>query len=173
MYTAFLALNGMTEAFVYGVSISGKDVTRLGIAHVVVGVIFAVVAPGLVAEHGAVGLVAANCVAMACRSLYSIHFATHFFAQARRERRDKSDLAFKLVPRAAVLLAFAFSYALTSVAKVRIYEGGIASGNNFVVVCICHVAVGILCLAVCCVSILVFDKEMKDSLVSAAKRKQE
>lgn len=174
VYTAFLALNGMTEAFVYGVSTSGKDVTQLGIAHAVVGGMFAVVAPGLVAERGAVGLVAANCVSMACRSLYSIHFATDFFAKAtRRERRSNFELISKLLPRTAILLAFALSYALTNVARVRIYEEGIVSGKNVVVVCIYHIGVGILCLILCSVSIFMLDREVKDSLVSAAKRKQE
>ena len=175
MYTAFLALNGMTEAFVYGISTSGKDVTQLGIAHAVVGLIFAVVAPGLVAGYGAVGLVAANCLSMACRSLYSIHFATQFFAhaQARSERRGKFELVSKLVPRTAVILAFALSYASTHFAKVRIYEGGVVSGKNYVAVCIYHIAVGLLCLVMCTMSIFMLDKEVKDSLLSAAKRKQE
>lgn len=35
--TAFLALNGITEAFVYGVARSGNDVGKIGIAHAVVG----------------------------------------------------------------------------------------------------------------------------------------
>jgi len=33
IYTAFLALNGTTEAFVYGVAKSGREVGKLGVAH--------------------------------------------------------------------------------------------------------------------------------------------
>jgi oligosaccharide translocation protein RFT1 len=85
VYTAFLAGNGMTEAFVYGVTTSQLEIGRLGMAHTLTGIVFATTAPFLVSHYGAVGLVSANCVAMSVRAVYSVHFAARHFSQ--REHR--------------------------------------------------------------------------------------
>jgi len=63
-YTSLLALNGMTEAFVYGVFVHGC-----------VGCIFAVTAPMLVKRYQTVGLVIANGLSMILRSTYSLVLA--------------------------------------------------------------------------------------------------
>ena len=109
IYTAFLALNGMTEAFVYAVTTSGRDVTRLGIVHTLTGIIFAFVGPYLVTHHGTVGLVLANCIAMSLRSFYSIYFASQYFGG------DESMISIirQIVPHPVVLGSFAFSYIAT------------------------------------------------------------
>ena len=84
VYTAFLSLNGITEAFVYAVARSGRDIGRLSIVHALVGGVFALLAPGLVTNHAAVGLVYANCISMALRSLYSLYVAWGYFADGQR-----------------------------------------------------------------------------------------
>jgi len=93
VYTAFLALNGIAEAFVYGVARSGADVGGIGAAHAVAGGVFAAVAPGLVNEYGAAGLVAANCVSMALRAAYSLWYARGYFARGGRSRSVPSMLS--------------------------------------------------------------------------------
>jgi oligosaccharide translocation protein RFT1 len=80
-YTALMALNGTTEAFVYGVAQSGGEISRLGVAHAVVGGVFAVLAPLFVKEYGTIGLVAANGICMVLRSLYSLSFAAVYFVK--------------------------------------------------------------------------------------------
>jgi oligosaccharide translocation protein RFT1 len=74
-YTSLLALNGMTEAFVYGVVTQSEDVGKLGFVHGCVGCIFAVTAPMLVKRYQTVGLVIANGLSMILRSTYSLVFA--------------------------------------------------------------------------------------------------
>ena len=112
VYTAFLAWNGMTEAFVYGVASSGQEIGRLGMAHTVTGITFAICAYFLVSHHGTVGLVAANCIAMALRSMYSIHFAARFFGQQQTQRTNTvlRRLLVSIVPHPALLLGFAASW---------------------------------------------------------------
>jgi phage baseplate assembly protein W len=86
-YTSLLALNGMTEAFVYGVVTQSEDVGKLGFVHGCVGCIFAVTAPMLVKRYQTVGLFIANGLSMILRSAYLLVFAAgrktfclnHFF----------------------------------------------------------------------------------------------
>ena len=87
-YTAFLALNGMTEAFVYGVAQSGVDVGKLGIIHATVGIFFAITAPLLVRSYQTVGLVATNGLCMILRSACSLYFAAGAFSRARQVYQD-------------------------------------------------------------------------------------
>mmetsp|Transcript_45334 Transcript_45334/g.52350 ORF Transcript_45334/g.52350 Transcript_45334/m.52350 type:complete len:573 (-) Transcript_45334:971-2689(-) len=121
VYTAFLALNGMTEALVYAVGGRGSataEMTKLGLVHTCVGLIFAIVASFLVRHQGTLGLVAANCVAMLVRSLYSLYFATRYFARmddnsASRQKYGGLTLVFKLSPHPVVLIGFAVAWLAT------------------------------------------------------------
>jgi oligosaccharide translocation protein RFT1 len=109
VYTGFLACNGMTEAFVYGVATTGVDVGRLGVTHAATGGIFAVSAYFLVPEYGSVGLVAANCIAMSVRSMYSIHFASKYFESTESQASSTAsvrNLLRKLLPHPISLLFF-------------------------------------------------------------------
>lgn len=138
IYTALLALNGTTEAFVYGVASTYKDVGMLSTVHAAVTVTaFGIVAPILVGWYGTVGLVGANCLAMALRSLYSISFAAAYFcrqhafiamrvhekntkmeggssATAGQVMRRMSYLLCKILPRGMVLLSFLVTYLITN-----------------------------------------------------------
>jgi oligosaccharide translocation protein RFT1 len=126
IYTAFLALNGMTEAFVYGVAVTASDVGRLSAAHTVTGILFAIVAPIAVAKYGTVGLVAANCIAMFGRSLFSIHFAAKYMT----ERLDKDMsldrmlalLVRQMTPVVPVLAAFSASFVASRISMKRMVE---------------------------------------------------
>ena len=115
VYTAFLALNGMTEAFVYAVGsgdTAASEMTKLGLVHTVTGVAFAVAASVLVARYGTLGLVAANCVAMFIRSLYSLHFASRYFSTKTKDHKRPPILS-AIFPHPVVLIWFASSWLLT------------------------------------------------------------
>lgn len=146
IYTAFLALNGTTEAFVYGVARSGKDIGQLGFVHALIGAIFAVISPGLVRSRGAVGLVTANCICMGLRSAYSLYYASNYF----REKVTKSigagclsDMITKILPHPLVIGAFAAAYATTNASLISNYEAPISQGSNWLASAITHIFVGV------------------------------
>ena len=128
VYTAFLAWNGMTEAFVYGVTTSQRDVGRLGMAHTVTGVIFATAAPFLVSIYGTVGLVTANCIAMSIRSVYSVYFATCYFNEREQSKHQASlghtlrRLLRTMLPHPVVLLTFVVSWGITRWSWMRVQQ---------------------------------------------------
>jgi oligosaccharide translocation protein RFT1 len=133
VYTAFLACNGMTEAFVYGVTTSGVEVGRLGMAHTLIGVVFALSAPSLVSSYGTVGLVGANCVAMSMRSIYSLHFASRYFGE--RESTSPSlalrRLLRKLSPHPVVLGCFVLAWVSTRWTLSRLQETDLHTRLDF------------------------------------------
>jgi oligosaccharide translocation protein RFT1 len=145
VYTSFLSLNGISEAFVYGVARSGRDVGRLSIVHALVGGTFAFVAPGLVANHGAVGLVAANCICMALRSLYSLYFALIYFSN------DKTcpgiGCMFEMLPHPLVAISFAVSFVITRASRDYFYNETLM-GKTWLLTSLEHIGVGVVCLCV-------------------------
>lgn len=165
MYTAFLALNGMTEAFIFGVAKSGSEIGRMGMMHAIVGGIFAVSAPLCVARFGTLGLVAANCVAMLIRSIYSIHFAAVFFASHKQHSTDapnKSNnkpeqlpvvtvlqrLLIQMFPHWLVMLCFVASAAATKGSLKWLKSQDLQVGSwSWFVLAARHVAVGAFCFA--------------------------
>ena len=130
VYTALLAANGMTEAFVYAVATTGTDLARLSVVHTVAGLTLAVTATVLVPLYGTRGLVAANGGAMALRTMYSLYFAVKYHLRAQQLKSLKDGAAAKttppqtmasllgriladMSPPAAVWMAFAGSWAVT------------------------------------------------------------
>eukprot|EP00980_Cylindrotheca_fusiformis_P011919 scaffold2830_cov131-Cylindrotheca_fusiformis.AAC.40 len=112
VYTAFLASNGMTEAFVFGVTPAGVEI---GVIHMVTGILFAILAPSLVANHGTIGLVAVNCIAMLIRSASSLYLAARFLGEkeSKPPMRILRRLLLRICPHPLVLGSFAFSWAVT------------------------------------------------------------
>jgi len=130
VYTAFLAWNGMSEAFVYGVVSSTADIGRLGVVHTTVAAVFALLAPAAIKNRGTVGLVQANCLAMFVRAMYSVYFAARYFRERgqRQEVEKKSTLSVwtsliqEMFPHPGVLFAFASSYFTTRSSQERLME---------------------------------------------------
>ena len=101
-YILCMALNGMTEAFVFGVVDDRVGVGFLTIVHGLVGVVFYILAPWLVIsqDSGTIGLIIANEICMLLRSLYSLDYAAAYFMEKRNidggrkshvvEERDES-----------------------------------------------------------------------------------
>ena len=176
VYTAFLALNGITEAFVYGVARSGNDVVELGVVHAAVGCVFAATAPGLVGAHGAVGLVAANSLAMALRSACSIRYSRGYFARGREEGKSVEAVASTLgraSPRVAVLGAFGASFAVTRWSRDRFYDAGISFGGSWMACGARHVAIGIACVVSTAALSLWLERDMRSALLRLVKRKRD
>lgn len=170
MLTAFLALNGITEAFVYGIARSGRDVGKLGVAHAVVGGVFASIAPSLVKSHGAIGLVAANCISMMIRSMYSIHFALAYFAMAGRHG-SRACILFRILPNGIVSIAFGTSFFLTRL-SAHTCEAQIANGKSWVVAGAHHIGVGVLSIAVTAILIYRLDQDTRGAIMTLAKQKR-
>jgi oligosaccharide translocation protein RFT1 len=112
VYTAFLAGNGMTEAFVYGVSHTAADIGRLGVAHTVSGVGFALLAPLVVTYYGTLGLVAANCVTMLIRTVFSIYFTACYFSKKDGTSTTKTMMRLlrPTMPHPIVLTLFVLAF---------------------------------------------------------------
>lgn len=182
VYTAFLAWNGMTEAFVYAVASSGIDVTTLGAAHVVVGGLFMGVAPMFVSKYGTVGLVAANCLCMGLRACYAVYFASKYFSQFDRDSNVYATarrLIRDMFPPPTVLIAYgmAFVAARASLLRMNDYEteskdvGGIT--KEWLLLAAQHVAVGLASALVVAGCTFVFDRDFRLSLRSMFREKQE
>ena len=149
VYTAFLAANGLTEAFVYGVARTAHDVGRVSVAHTVTGLLFAASAPWAMRQYGTVGLVMANCVAMLGRTLFAVHFAAHYFAAPTHEgaaaaeqnglpvrrRRRRRRLVQRMLPANVVLVAFGVAYLGTRASRDRmaqhIQAHGVEIGSRY------------------------------------------
>jgi oligosaccharide translocation protein RFT1 len=180
VYTAFLALNGVTEAFVYGVARSGKDVTTMGVVHAIVGVMFALFAPTLVIKYGALGLIVANCISMVMRCLYSLHyirsyFATHNAPGQTTTTRSSSVMSImsRMFPHIAVMMAFVASFLICRLSSMYIYDSQIAAGTNWIVAGAQHIGVGLLCMFVTLGLSSWFEKDMKEAILNVMKRKRE
>lgn len=181
VYTAFLAFNGMTEAFVYGVASSGGEVGRLGVAHAATGGIFAISAFFLVPRYGSVGLVAANCVAMFVRSIYSIHYASRYF-----EGKDTHvsfvagvrSLLYKLLPHPMILVLFAGAFMSTGWTLGRLQEHSLHQvldyrSNVWLYLTGQHLATGITVLVGIVTATIAVEGDFIRSLGSMVRPKQE
>ena len=112
VYTAFLAWNGMTEAFVYGISQTAYDIGRLGIAHTATGGLFAVMAPVAVTRYGTIGLVTANCVTMLARTVFSLYFAARYFSHKEGQTISHTivRLLRQMIPVPMILASFIIAF---------------------------------------------------------------
>ena len=193
VYTAFLAWNGMTEAFVYGVTTSQRDVGRLGMAHTITGVIFAIAAPFFVSIYGTVGLVTANCIAMSIRSVYSVYFATCYFNEREQSKHQASlrqtlrRLLRTMLPHPVVLTTFVVSWVLTRWSWMRVqqvhrsgfdessdnlydialfYEEYDIRNKKWLLLSLQHVLVGVSCAVGIALISFIMEVDFRRSLVS-------
>jgi len=180
VYTAFLAWNGMTEAFVYGVATSGQDMGRLGLVHTVVGILFALLASWAVPRIGTVGLVAANCIAMFLRALYSVIYAARYFAK-RQEKPVLStlgNLLHQMFPHRAVILAFAASFWVTGTSldrfTVQSQELEVETGSvTWLLFAAQHIGVGVACVVGIISLAFPLENDFRDSVQSMWHGKQD
>jgi oligosaccharide translocation protein RFT1 len=156
VYTAFLAMNGMTEAFCYAVAAQGTDMGRMALVHTLVGLVFAATAIRAVPRYGSVGLVAANCLAMALRMIYSVGYAVSYFNVSTTQegaarpsvRPVLQRLVGRMLPHPVVGLAFGSAFYATrlSLARFTWQAAEIAQGSRlWYQYAAQHVAVGATC----------------------------
>lgn len=166
--TAFLALNGITEAFVYGIARSGSEVGKIGVAHAIVGLVFAFITPSLVKSHGAIGLVTANCISMLMRSIYSLNFARGYFAPAGGHG-GRTSVLFRILPNGIVVIAFAASFVLTRL-SAQAFDVQIANGNNWVLAGAQHIGVGVLSVVVTAVLTCWSERDIRGAIMTLVKQ---
>lgn len=145
VYTAFLAWNGMTEAFVYATA-SSMELGRLSVAHTTVGIMFGVMASVAVSRYGTIGLVGINCIAMMLRTIYSITYAARYLSQTNKQPALQAlgRLLREVMPHPIVWIAFVGSFFLTRISNQSL--GNINIGDSgWLHVAAKHVAVGITC----------------------------
>ena len=175
IYTAFLALNGTTEAFVYGVTRSGKDVRQISLVQAVIGAVFALISPGLVRSRGAVGLVAANCICMGLRSAYSLHYARRYFARVHKHDHQFCGLRMmnRILPHPVVLVIYAASFQLTRTSMIQNFEIPITRGlNDWSLAAITHIAVGIACLVLIVAVLLYMEDDIRQIIFNTIGKSQ-
>ena len=90
LYVLFLAVNGMTEAFVYAVA-TREEVGRLSLSAAVSFVVFALGTGPLMKGFGTVGLVVANCLGMLTRIGFSWGFIRRYFLQTEEGREGEVE----------------------------------------------------------------------------------
>jgi hypothetical protein len=105
LYVLLLAVNGMTEAFVYAVAEHG-EVGALSLSAGASFALFALATVPLMQALGTVGLVLANSLGMAVRVLFSLDFIRRYFARTHEPLPD-------LFPCPLVLAAFVAAFAAT------------------------------------------------------------
>eukprot|EP00804_Cyclotella_cryptica_P001250 CCRYP_012742-RA/>CCRYP_012742-RA protein AED:0.12 eAED:0.12 QI:42/1/1/1/0.66/0.57/7/5331/850 len=176
VYTAFLALNGTTEAFVYGVARSSKDVGRLGLVHAIIGGVFALISRALVRTRGAVGLVSANCICMGLRSAYSLYYARAYFTKAdgnHKHCRGSIKMITKIAPHPVVMCMFGAAYVLTMSSRIINYEQPIAEGSSWLIAASTHIFIGVCCVAAIIVAVLYVEHDVRIALFGLIRRKSE
>ena len=166
-YVAVMSLNGMSEAFVYGVAGSTSEVGRLTIAHALVGVVFYIIAPISMSRNmtkygGTIGLLIANSICMLLRSVYSVYFASRYFAKHTGSSNETILTMFgSILPNPISVLCFIVAYFFTRTSKIFIYQENIdQEGPNLLSLATgYHLLVGILTFAMWCVSFYHSEKE--------------
>jgi oligosaccharide translocation protein RFT1 len=150
VYTAALAWNGMTEACMYGIAKTGRELRNISIAHTAIGVVFVAVAPWAVTRGGTVALVGANTLSMIARALFAIYFVADSMKKTTDAKTGPSTWAImlrlvtKMTPPPLVLLAFATSYAATRMSRL-VFDPKTNTGLPLLQAAAQHVGVGAAC----------------------------
>ena len=150
-YIGFMALNGLSEAFVTAVTTAAQ--MRLYNALLLAFSAVYLSACALLLPLGAVGLIAANCLNMAMRIAYSATFIHRFFTRARHVDAAQREafprqIAAQAAPASAVWLtamgSAALCHASFTVFDVQNAAAGLQGGAGALPAYAPHVAVGAL-----------------------------
>ena len=157
LYIAFMALNGLSEAFVTAVT-SAAQMKLYNLLLLVFSAVY-LTACALLLRYGALGLIAANCLNMTLRIIYSFSYSYRFFKQAKGVEPQQSALYPAQIVRSAtpssrVIAAFAASAVLCHVSQHWL---GVAapllssprspSSSSPWLLYLPHVSVGVACLS--------------------------
>ena len=183
-YTSFLALNGMTEAFVYGLASSSSDIRNISIAHAIIGCVYGLLSFYLTAWYGTVGLIAANSVQMLLRSLYSINFADKYFRShcenIHQQPRYVSlyELIRDFTPSVVSAIMFCITFILTSQSNNYFllqssYQNSKSLSTHWILAATKHILCGITCLLFMCPVVYYQERRAREYLSSLKKLKRD
>ncbi|XP_064605676.1 protein RFT1 homolog isoform X2 [Liolophura sinensis] len=133
MYVAIIAINGVTECFVFAV-MSKQEVDRYNSKMVVFSALFLITSWYFTKIFGAVGFTLANSLNMAARIIHSIYFINNYY-KGTSFRPLQS-----LVPSVGITAVLLLSLVMTSVSEVMFCCDKGFSGKLF------HIGVGGMCL---------------------------
>ena len=166
VYIAFMALNGLSEAFVTAVTSAAQ--MKLYNALLLAFSALYLTACALLLRFGALGLIAANSLNMTLRIAYSFAYSHNFFAHAKGvdplvSARYPAAIVRSATPSAAVTAAFALSAVVCHLSQ---YALGVSSASarstpssawSSLLLHAPHVSVGVACLS--CVAALLWRDE--------------
>ena len=142
-YILFLALNGVTEAFVHA-SVSGAEMRRRSLQLVPVTAAYLGCACLFAPLVGARALIAGNCISMALRTILSLRHASALFAA----RGLPGALRIReLLPSPALIAVLAVCGSATWLVD-RLFVGGKAAEVSRIVLA-GHVLAAVVCVALC------------------------
>ncbi|XP_019849739.1 PREDICTED: protein RFT1 homolog isoform X2 [Amphimedon queenslandica] len=108
VYVLFLALNGITECFMFA-ALSQDEVDRYNKNMLVFSLIFLSAAVVLIKLFGSPGFIIANCINMSARIIYSGKFITNYFRQSSHNPLSKA------VPSLPVFISLIVSWIITAI----------------------------------------------------------
>ncbi|XP_076333542.1 man(5)GlcNAc(2)-PP-dolichol translocation protein RFT1 isoform X2 [Tachypleus tridentatus] len=133
VYVVFLAVNGVTECFVFAVMRKG-DIDKYNQKMVLVSLLFLLASFYLTKLFGSVGFILANCINMGARIGHSLFFIRNYFKATRLVPLEG------LVPNQAVVVMFCLVFLITQSSKVFLYN------EVGVIWWFLHILVGCCCL---------------------------
>jgi len=174
-YTGMLAMNGMSEAFVYAVASSTAEIGRLSFAHAIIGGVYASSAPLFVQMFGTIGLIAANSLQMLLRSIFSFYFAFQYFAKRSESIKSIRTLMRGFLPSGLVFFSSLLSYVATRYSKTFFVAATRDCSSIFdavwIFASIKHIVVGLLCLTLIIVAAFQTEQDYKRYIKSLQKVK--
>lgn len=123
-YIAFLAMNGVMEAFVHAVA-DEHNLHRANAALLVISLIHIAASVMGVVKAGAIGLVIADSINMALRIGYCLYFSKRHFALVARF--GVADL----VPTRKTLMMLVFVFIVTNTSQIMLLPDSPVIGNEF------------------------------------------
>ncbi|KAL6071487.1 Oligosaccharide translocation protein rft1 [Balamuthia mandrillaris] len=145
IYVAFMALNGVSEAFMRAVA-SPKDMKVYNGFLILFAAVYVAVAIVFIQQWRTVGLILAECCNMAMRITFCLHFMHRFFNDNYTNKNQKEDALFSLsacLPSSLVLVSFLWSFFITRFSSIY-FCGDISQYSLFSE--LGHITIGSLCL---------------------------
>ena len=175
-YILILAMNGITEAFVYAMlPLQPKSQKYLLIYHGCVAMLYYIyLTPILLQHYHAVGLILANAIAMLLRILYSLHFASHYFAKQRNKKwyYVLPSLWMQSLPHPILLGIFTTCYYITYQSNesfqqsVQTTTTTVSTTMMYLQKTIPHIFMGITCLLVILLAFYQVERPFRNQLKS-------
>ncbi|EFA74865.1 RFT1 family protein [Heterostelium album PN500] len=163
LYVGFMAVNGVSEAFVHSVS-KADQLKTLNWILIVIGFIYLTATFILSKLYGTIGIILANCLNMFTRILYSIYFMNQFF-KGINEFSIRS-----MFPKMSVIIIYLLSFVVTNVS--RIYFGQNQT-SLFAVPTLIHIGIGATCFLVVIISLYFTERSTFRDIKKVLRNKQQ